>query len=553
MLQVIFGAGKGRRHVIIAVERQYLEMAVGAHRAGQVQRGVRRRHRPAAAARCAVALVPGRADLLVEIRAVAERRLVAERAEQIGIERRDIGAADRGVGRVKFGIGGAVVDIDADEAGIQPADGAAAVAHQLLAEPAEVDAQLVLQDEPLGQTGIGGELGGDRIALTIGQVVALGQCGQIGPQGKGAHFAQERLQRRRPVGQAVMIPGGGGIAGQIGDVDLVIARIADAIVQDRRQQHHAVHLHAAFLQRVDQARRAQRAIAFAEQEFGRIPAIVDRQIALDGAGKGINVRIDTPEILALCLAERARQASADRVDEDQVAAVDQAVGIGADGEGRGAGGIGRRRIHPDGAKGADVQPHGRRTRTAVEQEGDGAFLRALGPIGDIGGVEHARDRLAGIVADRQRAGRGRIVDQLAGDRHRPAAGHRLFLDRGDGAIVLLGLFLLRRGRLVGGDRRRSQCRQQQGKGGICDVFRDHDSACCLNSRRTVHRIPNLSNAHMRHLCKVPREDHIYENPLAPARRRCRIAARRAGIGAGLRCRAGQAGRPCHPRFRLSLR
>jgi len=157
--------------------------------------------------------------------------------------------------------------------------------------------------------------------------------------------------------QLVVIPGDRRIAGQVHDVFLVIAWNADAVIEDGGEQDDAVHLHAAILQGMYETRAAQGAVAFAKDEFGRVPAFVDGDIALDGAGKEVDVLIDAPKILAGGLAQRTRETCAHHVDKYKVGLVNQAVRIFADIERRGRGDLVGRGIHAHRAKRADMQPH----------------------------------------------------------------------------------------------------------------------------------------------------------------------------------------------------
>jgi len=102
-----------------------------------------------------------------------------------------------------------------------------------------------------------------------------------------------------------MIPGGRREGREGIDVHLI-----DRGIEQQRDVEHGRHdrragkLDATLLEHIGQPAGARRAIAFAEQEFGRGPAVVDRQIALDAARKGIEIAVDAPEILAGRLAER---------------------------------------------------------------------------------------------------------------------------------------------------------------------------------------------------------------------------------------------------------
>jgi len=72
---------------------------------------------------------------------------------------------------------------------------------------------------------------------------------------------------------------------------------------------------------------AERAITFADEKFGRVPAIVAADVGLDKIGEGTRVLVNAPEILVLGFADGVAEAGADGIDEDEVGFVEQAVGI----------------------------------------------------------------------------------------------------------------------------------------------------------------------------------------------------------------------------------
>ena len=233
-------------------------------------------------------------------------------------------------------------------------------------------------------------------------------------------------------------------------MDGVEARLAHAIIHDRGQQDDAVQRHAAIFQLIGERARSGGAIAFAENIFGVAPAAILCGVAQDRLGKGVDILVDAIEVGALGIAQRPRIARSYRVQEHHVGAADQAVGIGADIEGRG-----RDRFRIAGAdmvgrKAAHAQPQRGRTGTAIVEEGQRAMLTGRG----IGGVEDAGGRLALGVADGQRAGGRGVGDRLAVDAGRALAGLGHFLDRGAGPVLgdlvrrLLGMLLGRVGRAV---------------------------------------------------------------------------------------------------------
>ena len=190
-----------------------------------------------------------------------------------------------------------------------------------------------------------------------------------------------------------MVPGGRRIGRQrqsIGQVDAGISpRRVDVRgeIEDLRQQDHPVQVDALLLQDVRQHRRPGRAVALAEEIFRRVPAIVFAQKALDEAGEGVRVLVDSPEGLFLVLAVELSEAGAGHVDEHQVAGVEQAVGV-VDQLVRG-----RRRMLVAGSRHmlwpqrTHMEPDRRAARAAVVEERDRTRFRLLALL-EIRHIEH---------------------------------------------------------------------------------------------------------------------------------------------------------------------
>src|SRR3546814_20933118 len=79
---------------------------------------------------------------------------------------------------------------------------------------------------------------------------------------------------------------------------------------------------------------AGRAVTFAAQIFGRVPAAIVVEPEPDELGDRFRVLGEAPEILGVGLAERVAEAGADRVYEDDVRDVEKALGVVDDGIGR---------------------------------------------------------------------------------------------------------------------------------------------------------------------------------------------------------------------------
>ena len=107
--------------------------------------------------------------------------------------------------------------------------------------------------------------------------------------------------------------------------------------------------------------------------------------------------------------DRAAPAGADRIDQHQVGEREPGVGIVAQLRGRGVAAV-RSEIENARADQAEMQEGGRRAGAAVEHESKRPVRARV--FGDVGGVEHRRALVAGLVVEGKRAG-GRRVGELA--------------------------------------------------------------------------------------------------------------------------------------------
>jgi len=159
------------------------------------------------------------------------------------------------------------------------------------------------------------------------QIVSYLERTGIAAASEGPSLLQEAVQRRL-VGDTVVIPGRGRIGRQDVHIGLVVVSKQQADVENRRHQGDPVELDALVREHVAEPRGAKRAIAFADQIFGAVPAAVDRQPALNRAGESVEVVVDADKILRLGLAEGAREPGGRSIDEHEVADVEQGIGIG---------------------------------------------------------------------------------------------------------------------------------------------------------------------------------------------------------------------------------
>ena len=303
--------------------------------------------------------------------------------------------------------------------------------------------------------------------------------------------------------QAIVVPGGRRVGRQGGDVGLFGAGVelrpvgGEVEIEDLGEQDDAVEIDVVLgLQGVDQDRRSRRAVAFPKQVLGR--AVLGEK-AHDELAKGVGVGIDAVEGLLLVLAGDPRKTGPRRVDEHQVADVQQAVGVVDErvGSGRSVGIVAG--LDASWPKGAHVQPYRRGARTAIVEEGYRPPGRGNAVL-EVGDVEHRRLGLGILVGARALVGHllgglvgglrvlapGLVVPALGmdddGSGHRPVV-HALALDvhapetgdalgREDHAVVgfrgvgrrRLGIFALGRlRRRFGGDGRRRRQRQAGGE------------------------------------------------------------------------------------------
>ena len=319
---------------------------------------------------------------------------VLERVAGVLVDGGVVGGGCGGAEGIVLGLFAEGIDVRALVAGVETAGGDAHLGLQLFGELAAGDAEVGLDPVGGGNAGVAFELCGDFFLLRVGQVGALQEGRGVGAEGELLHFFQEGFELGGLVGDAVVIPGGGGHGGQGEEVAVVGAGIAVRAVgarveaEDLREEDGAVEIELA-LQQVGENGGARGAVALAEEILRRVPAIVLGEEAADEAVEGVRVGIDAVEGLAGVLAEDAAEAGAGSVDEDEVADVEEAVFVGNDLVGcaflvRGI----LRQDDAHGAEGAHVEIHGGGAGAAVVEEGDGAVLRRI--LLEVGGVEHAR-------------------------------------------------------------------------------------------------------------------------------------------------------------------
>ena len=260
-------------------------------------------------------------------------------------------------------------------------------------------------------------LPGHRLALGIRDRIALQQRRRERTGGVGAHLGEERLERRRLSGEHVVVPGHGGVRGEVYGVGPVVAR---ELREDRLDvgrdgdEYQPVEREGALAQVVDDGRPAGGAVALAQQVFWRRPAIVVAHVLHDEAAHGVDVRVDPEELIVLVVADRVGESRPDRIDHHEIAPVEDAEFVvhGPIGSRRSRTRIGDH--HPLRSEHAHVQPERRRARSAVEREHERPHA-AFGVVPHVRDIADARDRLVLVVADDEGAGGGGVVEGPAAD------------------------------------------------------------------------------------------------------------------------------------------
>ena len=120
----------------------------------------------------------------------------------------------------------------------------------------------------------------------------------------------------------LVVPGGRGKRRKARRVHLVVALRDErqrGHVDRRRDQDRAIESDIQIaLEPRDQQRRANAAVAFTEDVFGRVPAVVVRDERADEFRDGVGVLVESPEIFAFLLPHRMAVAGADGIDEHEI-------------------------------------------------------------------------------------------------------------------------------------------------------------------------------------------------------------------------------------------
>ena len=386
MLHGVFGGEERRGHIVEAVFDLDLQVRIRKQRLHQIAFDVRRAGEKAASAPALVFPVPvtayAFADRVVSL-VLAEFQVVANVTVEGGSKR----AGDRSALRVGLGEFAQEIVGQAGIAGIQASGGEAAMALQFFHELAERDAQVGFDQIVFGQTRVAGQLLGHVRLFRRGQLRTLHQGGSVFGCGELARFLDEGGQVIGAIFQDLVIPGGGGVAGEIEDVGHIRARKERkrAKVEDVGDEDDAVEVHAVMrLQVVTEGGGAERAVAFADEEFGRVPPAITADVHGDELRERFYVLVDAPEILVLRFADGVAEAGADGIEEHHVGFVEQRAGIVGEFVRRRRSGFRVRGEHATRAESAHVQPHRSGAGAAVVDERDGTLREVLGIGADVG-------------------------------------------------------------------------------------------------------------------------------------------------------------------------
>ena len=122
---------------------------------------------------------------------------------------------------------------------------------------------------------------------------------------------------------------------------------------------------------------SKRAVALANQKFGRIPAVVAADVSGNKLCKRLHVLVHAPEILVLCFPHGMAESGAHRIGKYEIRFVQQATGVIHQF-------VGRRRCHirvdghhPPRPDRSHVQPHRGRAGSAVVEKRDRPLAHVL--------------------------------------------------------------------------------------------------------------------------------------------------------------------------------
>ncbi len=284
-----------------------------------------------------------------------------------------------------------------DQTRIEPTDGEPAFAQEFFEVMLVVDAQIRTFDELLRDAREIRKTLHDLSAFFFGERVAFEQCLCIIAERELFGFFQPILQWAMRF-ENIVIPRGGGVARQEHDERQVIVQveIKRGEIQHNRDEHEPVQVHAvSFLQISRKTRRARGAIRLADQKFWREPAVVTRGVQTDKIADQFNVFFEAVPLLRRNALHRSRVARVHRINENEIGLIEDRIFIVLQ--------LIRRlrqiaivlQQHAARTQHAEMQPHRRRARSAVERKRQ----RTLRRVADsVLGVRDEEDLCARLLA-----------------------------------------------------------------------------------------------------------------------------------------------------------
>src|SRR5208282_1759933 len=154
------------------------------------------------------------------------------------------------------------------------------------------------------------------------------------------------------------------------------------------------------------------AVTFAKQEEWRIPTFVAGEVEADEFSEGLYVTFYAEKFLGKFGGGGSRITGRHGVNHDDVAAIEQRVGIVFEAiRGGGHESIGLQ-YHPFGTERAHMEPHGSGAGPAIECEGERTLVSIL-TVERVGNEKHLRLDLAVAALDGKPAGGGGIGESLS--------------------------------------------------------------------------------------------------------------------------------------------
>ena len=247
----------------------------------------------------------------------------------------------------------------------------------------------------LAQAGVAGDVAHQGAPVVVGERRALHEGGGVAVDRERLDLVEQRAQRLRLqlVVELAVVVGGGGVGRQVEDRRQVVAAgEAERLeLEHHRHQHQAAQVEAVRLLQVARQRGgAGGAVALADQEGRAAPAGVAGNVEADEVADRGDVGLEPVELLGLLADHGAAVAGRDRIDEHQIADVEERVVV----VDQLVGGRQREALvvepHPLRPEQAEVHPDRRGAGAAVEREGERPRRGVVDPVEGVGDEEDLR-------------------------------------------------------------------------------------------------------------------------------------------------------------------